>query len=330
MRPIDPRAVLPRRGTLACAFAVTAALLAFPVLAPEAEAASRSGKAQAEQAHPRRAAATPARAARSKPAASPARSTARRAPAKPGKSAQQQAAARPKAATPAEEAVPGVRPIVVSALDRAVRSTGIEPALLAALAWQESRFDPQARNGRSTARGLMQFTESTWLQAVRDHGAQHGLAYEASMLTTDAATGTISVRKPKLRARILELRNNPRYAAALAAQEISRARAALELALMRPVGPADLYLVHLLGPAGAQRFLTALDRTPNRPAVQVVGSDSVALNRELFADRESKKPLTLAEVHAWIARSIAAQREMNAPLLIALGARPVVEVADAR
>ncbi|MEN0074703.1 MAG: transglycosylase SLT domain-containing protein, partial [Paracraurococcus sp.] len=220
--------------------------------------------------------------------------------------------------------------IVVSALDRAVRSTGVEPTLLAALAWQESRFDPQARNGRSTARGLMQFTESTWLQAVRDHGAQHGLAYEASMLTTDAATGSISVRKPKLRARILELRNNPRYAAALAAQEISRARAALELALMRPVGPADLYLVHLLGPAGAQRFLTALDRTPNRPAVQVVGADSVALNRELFADRESKKPLTLAEVHAWIARSIAAQREMNAQLLTALGARPVGEVADAR
>ncbi|RAI60839.1 transglycosylase SLT domain-containing protein [Roseicella frigidaeris] len=243
------------------------------------------------------------------------------------------AAPRPAAAAPAEE-VPGVRPIVVSALGGAVRSTGIEPTLLAALAWQESRFDPQARNGRSTARGLMQFTEGTWLQAVRDHGAQHGLPYEAAMLSTDPASGTISARKPKVQARILALRNNPRYAAALAAARINRAQAALELALMRPVGPADLYLVHLLGPAGAQRFLAALDRTPNRPATEVVGADSVALNREVFADRGSGKPLTLAEVHAWIARSIAAQRQMHAPLLTALGDRPtgrqVVEVADAR
>ena len=146
----------------------------------------------------------------------------------------------------------------VSALDGAIRSTGIDATLLTALAWQESRFDPRARNRRSTARGLMQFTEATWLEAVRDHGPQHGLQYEAAVLSTDPASGSITTRQPRTRSRILELRDNPRYAAALAAARINRARIALAQSLGRPVGPADLYLVHLLGPSGAQRLAGAL------------------------------------------------------------------------
>ena len=161
------------------------------------------------------------------------------------------------------------------------------PTLLTALAWQESRFDPRARNRRSTARGLMQFTEATWLEAVRDHGPQHGLQYEAAVLSTDPASGSITTRQPRTRSRILELRDNPRYAAALAAARINRARIALAQSLGRPVGPADLYLVHLLGPAGAQRFLAALDRTPGKPAADFVAADSMALNREVFVERGS-------------------------------------------
>jgi hypothetical protein len=176
----------------------------------------------------------------------------------------------------------------------------------------------------------MQFTEATWLEAVRDHGPQHGLRYESAVLSTDPATGTITTRLPRTRQRILELRDNPRYAAALAAERINRARAMLQQALGRPVGAADLYLVHLLGPAGAQRFLAARDRTPSRPAVEVVAVDSYALNREVFTERGSGRPLSLAEVHAWVARAIAGQREQHAPLLTALGAPAMLEVADAQ
>jgi hypothetical protein len=167
----------------------------------------------------------------------------------------------------------------------------------------------------------MQFTEATWLEAVRDHGPQHGLSYEAAVLTTNPASGSISTRQPRVRSRILELRDNPRYAAALAAERINRSRVVLVRALGRPVGPADLYLVHLLGPAGAQRFLTALDRTPTKPAAEFVAADSMALNREVFVERGGGRPLSLAEVHAWVARSIAGQREMHAPLFVALGAQ---------
>lgn len=328
--------------------ALLALLLALPPLAPEA-AAGRAASPRAEQGRQRHAVAAarlavaPARlaVAPAQATVAPARATvapARHAvaPARAGREARaapRQATRVPPpaalgAAAPAVE-VAGARPVVVTALGHAVRSTGIDPLLLTALAWQESRFDPRARNSRSTARGLMQFTEGTWLQAVRDHGPQHGLRYESAVLSTDPATGVITTRLPRTRDRILDLRDNPRYAAALAAERINRARMGLEAVLGRPAKPADLYMIHLLGPGGAQRFLTALDRTPGRPATEVVSADSVAANPGVFTDRASGRALTLAQVHAWVDGAIDGQKERHAPLLAALGVPVVVQVAEA-
>ncbi|MFZ4406193.1 MAG: transglycosylase SLT domain-containing protein [Paracraurococcus sp.] len=303
MRPPAPRAAAPRHGLLLRALTLATILLPSPWLAPEA-AAARAGKPPAAKLHAPR-----------HPQLAPTRTRHHAMP--------------HRQAAPAPE-VPGIRRIVVSALDGAIRATGIDPALLAALAWQESRFDPLARNGRSSARGLMQFTEATWLESVRDHGPRHGLRYEAAVLSTDPASGRITTRQPRTRARILDLRDNPRYAAALAAERIGRARPGLEAALGRPAGPADLYLVHLLGPAGAQRFLAALATGPAGPAADFVAADSLALNREVFVARDGRRPLSLREVHGRVTRSIAGQREMHPPLFAALGTAPLVELAEAR
>ncbi|TCZ66190.1 transglycosylase SLT domain-containing protein [Roseicella aquatilis] len=351
MRLLHHRTAPPRRASLAHALVMAAALLTLPPLAADSEAA-RAVKPTAarQQAEPSRAkAGTPARPKAARPGREAARGkvalrskvevargkAAKPAPPQVSARLARQAARRPPsrpvpvAASPAEPEVPGLRRVVVSALGGAVRSTGIDPALLTALAWQESRFDPRAKNRRSTARGLMQFTEASWLEAVRDHGPRHGLVYESAVLSTNPASGTISTRHPRTRLRILDLRDNPRHAAVLAAARINRARASLELALLRPVGPADLYMVHLLGPAGAQRFLAALDRTPNRPAAEVVAGDSVAMNRELFFERGTGRKVSLAELHAWVARAIAGQREQHADLMARLGGNGVMEMASA-
>ena len=103
-------------------------------------------------------------------------------------------------------------------------------ALLHAIAWQESRFRHAARNSRSSASGLMQFTSATWLEVVRDHGAKHGLAAEAAALSTDPRTGTISARNHRILARILKLRFNPRLSAIMAAERLAAAEASLEQA----------------------------------------------------------------------------------------------------
>ena len=322
MRPPAPRAAPPRRGMTMRALGLATALLAPLWFVPEA-AAARAGTAQQTKSATRSA---------GKPAPAKLHAVKHRqaSPARPRRQAAHRPAAPARPAVAAAQDIPGIRRVVVSALDGAIHATGIDPALLAALAWQESRFDPLARNRRSTARGLMQFTEATWLESVRDHGPRHGLHYEAAVLSTDPGSGRITTRHPRTRARILDLRDNPRYAAALAAERIGRARLALEATLGRRAGPADLYFVHLLGPTGAQRFLAALDRTPTKPAVELVAADSLALNREVFVARGDQRPLTLAEVHGWVARSIANQQGMHAPLFNALGPSPVVEIAEAR
>jgi hypothetical protein len=297
--------------------AATAALLAAPI---EAAAGARP---RTEASPPRRPATTvPGRAAaaRAQPShlarqARPARVRAPVAAASRGKPAATEEPSR----------------YLVPALSRASRATGIDPVLLVALAWQESRFDAQARNPRSSARGLMQFTEATWLEVVRDFGPRHGLAQRSAQLSTDRASGAIATRDPRHLRQILALRDEPRFAAVLAAERVSGARAGLEQILGRTAASADLYLVHLLGPLGARNFLEAMQRQPGRPAAEVVSRESLARNREIFIARDTERPLTLAEVHERVGRSIAGQQELHAPILAALGVPPVMlEVASAR
>lgn len=359
MRPLIGRAAPERRVDSACvyrpfrlapalalALALVASLNLTPWLVAEAEAGRGDARARTEASQPRSATTTtrpakaPTQAARGQ--TRPARATAQvaKAQGKPAKAASRPAA-RPR---PVRRPVVVVErpsppasdtgPAVTAALGQASRATGIDPLLLVSLAWQESRFDPRARNRRSTARGLMQFTEATWLEVVRDFGPRHGLAARAAQLETNWTTGAIATRQPRQMREILGLRDNPRLAALLAAERISRARAMMQESLGRTPTSEDLYLVHLLGPAGAQRFLAALARTPSRPAAEFVSNEGLTRNRELFADRDSGQSLSVAEVHGWVGRSIAGQRALHGPILgpilATLGVAPVMEVADAR
>jgi soluble lytic murein transglycosylase-like protein len=81
---------------------------------------------------------------------------------------------------------------ILLALQRAEAATGANPALLLAIARRESGFDPAARNHRSSARGLMQFTSATWLEVVRDFGQRHGLAQHAVALSAAACRRMLS------------------------------------------------------------------------------------------------------------------------------------------
>jgi hypothetical protein len=202
---------------------------------------------------------------------------------------------------------------ILITLSHAAQRAGAEPALLAAMAWRESRLDPLASNSRSSARGLMQFTEATWLEAIRDHGAAHGLAGEARGLSTDRRTGRISAPNARELGRLLDLRFDPHLSAALAAARMAAARTTLEAALARPVTSVDLYAVHLLGMAGARRFLAA---HAGHRAADAVGSQVASLNRGVFFD-EGGRAREVREVREAITRSTA-----TGALLLAAVASP--------
>jgi len=122
---------------------------------------------------------------------------------------------------------------IIRALQVAEQRVQADPVLLLAIAWQESRFDAQARNRHSSAQGFLQFTTRTWLRAVRDFGAKHGLARYAGAIRTDR-DGRVSIDNPKQRRAILALRTDPKLQAVLGAEQLAQLRPELEARLGRP------------------------------------------------------------------------------------------------
>ena len=184
-------------------------------------------------------------------------------------------------------------PEVASAIHKASASTGIDFAFLVAQAGQESSFQPDAKAGTSSASGLYQFVESTWLNLVHDKGAQYGLGDLASQI--DTSSGSPRVSDPVVRRQILGLRNDPTIAAAMAAEYAKQNRTQLSQELGHSIGSTDLYMAHFLGTAGAAKFLSALDATPNAEAARLL-PEAAAANRGVFYDSQGN-PRTVAQIY---------------------------------
>jgi len=208
-------------------------------------------------------------------------------------------AAPQQAAVSAEAKQAAINADVVRAIRVAERKAKADPAVLMGIAWQESRFDPLARNKQSSARGLLQFTAVTWLTVIRDFGARHGLARYAAAIKT-GQDGSLTVEPHALRRKILALRDNPELAAIMAAERLAQERGVLEERLGRPAKPADLYVLHLLGPTGAREFLTELARNPDKPSVDVVRQVATP-NRGLFV--RDGHVLTVADTYNMIVQA---------------------------
>lgn len=190
---------------------------------------------------------------------------------------------------------------VVNAVQRASTSTGVDFSYLMSQAAQESGFRTNARAGTSSATGLFQFIDSTWLQMVRDHGAKHGLAQYANAI--EGAPGTAArVPDRALRQQILDLRYNADVSSAMAAEYASNNKQHLERSLGRSVGAAELYMAHFLGAAGATRFLSVLSTTPNTAAADLL-PDAAAANTNVFYDR-SGRALSVRQVYDRMAQRI--------------------------
>lgn len=187
----------------------------------------------------------------------------------------------------------GVAPIdgtaVVGAIRLASVRTGVDFDYLVAQARVESGLNPRAAAPTSSARGLFQFTQGTWLDTVRRHGAEHGLADAAAILKRGAT--------PEERAAILDLRHDAGASSAMAAAFAQDNAATLERRLGRTPNATDLYLAHFLGPAGAVRFLRARDAAPDAVAASAVLPAAARANGAVFT-AAGGRARSLDEVYA--------------------------------
>jgi hypothetical protein len=181
---------------------------------------------------------------------------------------------------------------ILAFIAEASERTGVSAGYLEALALRESSFNPVAASDHSTARGLYQFIESTWLDVFARHGGQHGQGDLAALVTTDGARPDVS--DGGQRDRILNLRYDPKLSTFLAARLASDNREGLEAALDRPVSDAELYIAHFLGLAGARTLIETNLRRPNADAADLFPW-AARSNRSYFYD--GRRHRTVAEVY---------------------------------
>ena len=187
-------------------------------------------------------------------------------------------------------------PEIRDAIQGAARRTGVSFDYLVRQAEAESGFDRTARAATSSATGLYQFIDATWLAMIRTHGAKYGQEAAAHALESGPPG-------PALRARVLALREDPALAAAMAAEYARSNQDRLRVALGREPDATDLYLAHFLGPAGAERFLRAR-ATEGAAAAAALLPEAAAANRAVFYASDGR-PRSLDEVHDRFARRFA-------------------------
>jgi len=173
---------------------------------------------------------------------------------------------------------------VTAAIQLASARTGVRFDYLFNQARVESSLNPNAHARTSSATGLFQFIEQTWLGMVKQHGAEHGLGAQANAIQR-GRNGHYYVADPAVRRQILDLRRQPEAASAMAAEFASDNGRYMESRLGRQAEPVDLYLAHFLGAGGATRFLRAHDANPDGAAAAMLPAAARA-NRGVFYNRD--------------------------------------------
>lgn len=186
------------------------------------------------------------------------------------------------------------RTSVHTAIATASARTGVDFNYLLGQAQVESGMRTDARAGTSSASGLYQFIEQSWLGVVKAHGAEHGLGWAADSIR-QVSGGRYVVSDATTRQAILQLRNDPNAASLMAAEHASDNKNALEDALGRQVGGTDLYMAHFLGLGGARQFLSAMQSTPDRSGAAMFPAAARA-NRGIFFGAGGQ-PRSLAEIY---------------------------------
>ena len=102
--------------------------------------------------------------------------------------------------------------MMTGAIQQASQATGASFNYLLATAQVESGLNPQAGAATSSARGLFQFIDTTWLATIKQSGSALGLGRYADAIT-QTASGNYEVRDPTMRGEIQAPRRSGRQCA---------------------------------------------------------------------------------------------------------------------
>jgi hypothetical protein len=178
-----------------------------------------------------------------------------------------------------------------------------DPVYLMALADKESNFVPHAESKKSSATGLYQFTDATWLETVKRVGGRYGLQHDADMIRM--VNGRPVVDNPEVLKEILDRRSNPTIAAIMAAEKANYDKQRIERTLGHKLNHTESYIAHLLGTGAAIQFLKLMKESPNTKAADAFPKAAPG-NAPLFYKKteSGRQALTIAQMYNLIERMI--------------------------
>jgi hypothetical protein len=192
----------------------------------------------------------------------------------------------------------GIQPIAVSSslaavLNAAGERSNVDFNYLLQTAVRESKLDPQAKAQSSSATGLFQFLDATWLQVMKQEGPRLGYQKFADAIT-QSANGDLQIADPQVRAEVLKLRENPQVAADMAAAFTKSNGDYLRQKFGRTPSPGELYIAHFLGAKGAEKMFNAGLQNPDQVAANLF-PQAAANNRNIFY--AGGEPRTIRQVY---------------------------------
>ncbi len=183
-------------------------------------------------------------------------------------------------------AIAGIDPArvrVAGAIKQAANTTGTSFEYLLATAKMESDFNPSAGASTSSAHGLYQFIDQTWLGTVKEAGGQLGYGQYADAITK-SSSGEYSVSDPAARRAILKLRDDPTAASSMAAVLTQSNSFKLTGKIGRRPTDGELYMAHFMGVGAAAKLITNAEDNPQASAARMF-PNAAAANRSIFYDR---------------------------------------------
>lgn len=188
---------------------------------------------------------------------------------------------------------------VTGAIREAAERTGAGFEYLMKTAMRESSLDPQAKADTSSATGLFQFIDQTWLATLKEQGAGLGYGAEADKISR-LSGGRYAVTDPADRKQIMDLRFDPKANAVMAGAFTQRNAQVLNDALGRQPTDGELYIAHFLGAGGAAKFISSAQSTPSTNAAALF-PDAAEANRSIFFDK-SGAARSMADVYKVLVR----------------------------
>jgi hypothetical protein len=188
---------------------------------------------------------------------------------------------------------------ITGAIRQAAQSTGISFEYLLTTAKIESNLNPSAQASTSSAKGLYQFIDQTWLGTMKQDGAALGLGRYADAITR-APDGRYDVADPAMRASILRLRADPQASAMLAGALTRNNAALVGASIGRKPTNGELYIAHFLGADGAGKLINGAASRPQASAAAMF-PHAAAANHNIFYDNHGRAR-SVGEVYGKLTR----------------------------